>query len=82
MRATLALLALLVTGCAGCKPSPCVATAHAAVALDTTCGAAGLARGDAELLVHCAAAYASIKRRLVTGACAAELVKPPELDPK
>ena len=38
--------------------------------------------GAAELLVHCAAAYASIKRRLVTGACAAELVKPPELDPK
>lgn len=79
---TRALLALLALAIPACKPSPCVATAHAAVALDATCGAAGLARGDAELLVHCAAAYASIKRRLATGACAAELVKPPELERK
>lgn len=78
-RALLAALALLA---AGCRPTPCVATAHAAVSLDVTCAAAGLRHGDAELLTHCAAAYASIKRRLATGACAAELVRPPELEPK
>lgn len=61
---------------AGCFPTPCVATSRAAVALDVACGAAGLEKSDPALLIQCATAYASIKGALLTGKCAAELVKP------
>ena len=57
----------------GCTPKPCVATAAAAVTLDTTCAAAGLAHTDAELLVVCAQQYGAIKQALAKGKCAAEL---------
>ena len=57
----------------GCKPKPCVATAAAAITLDTTCAAAGLAHADAELLVVCAQQYGAVKQALAKGKCAAEL---------
>ena len=60
----------------GCRPTPCVATAHAAVALDVACGAAGLEKSDPALLVQCATAYATVKGALLAGKCAPELVRP------
>ena len=59
----------------GCKPEYCKTAASAAVALDTTCAAAGLAHTDAELLVVCAQQYGAVKKALTGGKCAAELAQ-------
>jgi hypothetical protein len=61
--------------CGGCSPRPCPATAAAAVALDASCTAAGVAHQDPALLLVCTTAYISVKRALETGACAVELKK-------
>ena len=71
MKAIVVLSVLL----AGCKPEYCKTAASAAVALDTTCAAAGLAHTDAELLVVCAQQYGAVKKALTGGKCAAELAQ-------
>lgn len=72
------LVALVCAGllCLGCRPRPCVATAAAAVALDSACAAAGLEKADPELLAACASQYLTTKRALLAGKCAAEVVTP------